>query len=64
LPGRVRWIAGCGRALIAFWERRKAIKALQQNDGCELRDIGLTRSRIEDAVKGNARIEGTASSKK
>jgi uncharacterized protein YjiS (DUF1127 family) len=53
----VRWMAGCARALIAFWRRREAVRALQQMDDRGLRDIGLTRSHIEDAVRGNAQIE-------
>jgi uncharacterized protein YjiS (DUF1127 family) len=50
-------MAGCARAVIAFWQRREAVKALQQMDDRGLRDIGLTRSQIEDAVRGNARVE-------
>jgi uncharacterized protein YjiS (DUF1127 family) len=50
-------MAGFARALIAFWLRREAVKALQQMDDRGLRDIGLTRSHIEDAVSGNAHIE-------
>jgi uncharacterized protein YjiS (DUF1127 family) len=38
--------------LVAYLDRRAAIKALRQMDDRELRDIGLTRSHIEHAVCG------------
>ena len=41
-------------ALVAYLDRQAAIKALRQMDDRELRDIGLTRSHIEDAVLGIA----------
>ena len=50
--GPIRWIIGCARMLVAFWQHREAIKALREMDDRGLRDIGLTRSRIEDAVRG------------
>jgi uncharacterized protein YjiS (DUF1127 family) len=40
--------------LVDHLDRRTAIKTLRQMDDRELRDIGLTRSHIEDAVCGNA----------
>ena len=39
-------------ALAAYLDRRAAIKALRQMDDRELRDIGLARSHIEQAVSG------------
>jgi len=41
-------------ALVTHLDRRAAIKTLRQMDDRELRDIGLTRSHIEDAVCGFA----------
>jgi uncharacterized protein YjiS (DUF1127 family) len=41
-------------ALAAYLERRAAMKTLRQMDDRELRDIGLTRSHIEQAVRGVA----------
>ena len=41
-------------ALMEHLDRRAAIKTLRQMDDRELRDIGLTRSHIEDAVCGIA----------
>ena len=38
--------------LAAYLDRRAAIKALRQLDDRELRDIGLVRSHIEQAVWG------------
>ena len=39
-------------ALAAYLDRRAAMKVLRQMDDRELCDIGLTRSRIEQAVCG------------
>jgi uncharacterized protein YjiS (DUF1127 family) len=50
--GFVRRIEGWAYALIGFWERRAAIKALQELDDRALRDIGLARCQIEAAVGG------------
>jgi uncharacterized protein YjiS (DUF1127 family) len=41
-------------ALVAYWDRRAAIKALRQLDDRALRDIGLARCHIEVAVGGGA----------
>jgi uncharacterized protein YjiS (DUF1127 family) len=41
-------------ALLAYWDRRAAIKALRQLDDRALRDIGLARCHIEKAVSGVA----------
>jgi uncharacterized protein YjiS (DUF1127 family) len=40
-------------AVAAYLDRRAAMKALQQLDDRELRDIGLVRSHIEQAVWGH-----------
>jgi len=40
-------------AIAAYLDRRAAIKALRQLDDRELRDIGLVRSRIDQAVWGH-----------
>ena len=50
--GFVRRIEGWAYALITYWDRRAAIKALQQLDDRALRDIGLSRCHIEAAVGG------------
>lgn len=42
------------QALVDHLHRRAAIKTLRQMNDRELRDIGLTRSQIEDAVCGFA----------
>ncbi|MCP4620068.1 MAG: DUF1127 domain-containing protein [Bradyrhizobium sp.] len=42
------WVNG----LAAYWVRREAIKALQAMNDRELRDIGIARSHIEEAVLG------------
>jgi uncharacterized protein YjiS (DUF1127 family) len=50
--GIVRWFGRGASALAAYCERRAAIRALLQRDDRELRDIGLSRSQIELAVRG------------
>jgi uncharacterized protein YjiS (DUF1127 family) len=50
--GFVRWIGIWANALAAYLERRAAFKALQEMDDRGLRDIGLARCQIEDAVYG------------
>ena len=50
--GIVRWFGRGAYALAAYWERRAAIRALLQRNDRELRDIGLLRSEIELAVRG------------
>jgi uncharacterized protein YjiS (DUF1127 family) len=54
----LRWIAGFGRALLLHWYRRAAIKSLGELDDRALRDIGLLRCHIEDAVRGEVRRRG------
>jgi uncharacterized protein YjiS (DUF1127 family) len=50
--GLIRWIGACAHALAAYWDRRAAIKALEELDDRGLRDIGLARCHIEAAVGG------------
>ena len=44
-------------ALFNRLERRSAVKALNELDDRALRDIGITRSQIEDAVYGQFKTE-------
>lgn len=50
--GIARTLGNWADGLAAFWVRREAIKALRAMDDRELRDIGITRSHIEEAVWG------------
>jgi uncharacterized protein YjiS (DUF1127 family) len=50
--GLLRWFGAGAFALAAYLDRRAAMKTLRQMDDRELRDIGLTRSHIEQAVCG------------
>ena len=52
------WVASWLRALAMNLDRRAAIRELQESDDRELWDIGITRSQIEDAVKGEFRRRG------
>jgi uncharacterized protein YjiS (DUF1127 family) len=54
-PARI--LDGWADRLAAYLERRHAIKKLSQLDDRELRDIGLSRGRIQSAVQGFARAE-------
>ena len=51
--GLTRAIANWANEFAAHWVRREAIKNLQALDDRALRDIGIHRSNIEAAVKGN-----------
>lgn len=51
----LRWFAGRPRAIAVYWDRRAAIKSLEELDDGALRDIGLLRCHIEAAVKGDLR---------
>lgn len=44
-------------ALLDRLERRSAVKTLNELDDRALRDIGITRSQIEDAVYGQFKTE-------
>jgi uncharacterized protein YjiS (DUF1127 family) len=57
LASPVRILDGWANRLSAYLECRRAIKKLSQLDDRELRDIGLSRGRIESAVHGFARAE-------
>ncbi|SFN46895.1 protein of unknown function [Bradyrhizobium sp. Rc3b] len=46
-------------ALFIRLERRSAVKTLNELDDRALRDIGITRSQIEDAVYGQVKAELT-----
>ncbi|PSO15883.1 DUF1127 domain-containing protein [Bradyrhizobium symbiodeficiens] len=46
-------------ALFNSLERRSAVKTLSDLDDRALRDIGITRSQIEDAVYGQVKAELT-----
>jgi len=48
--GFTRVLGNLANGLAAHWVRREAIKVLRAMDDRELRDIGITRSHIEDAV--------------
>ena len=50
--GFLRRFGSCAYALAAYLDRRAAMEMLRQMDDRELRDIGLTRSHIEQAVCG------------
>jgi len=44
-----KWIDG----IVTYLARRQAIQTLSELDDRALRDIGIERSRIESAVRGN-----------
>ena len=50
--GLLRRLGIWAHAIVAYLDRRAAVKALRQLDDRELRDIGITRSHIEQAVWG------------
>jgi uncharacterized protein YjiS (DUF1127 family) len=50
-----RWIARLARTLMLHWYRRAAVKSLSELDDRALRDIGLQRCHIEQAVRGEVR---------
>ena len=54
LGGLVRQIGVGAHAVMSYWERRAAIKALRELDDRALRDIGIARCHIETAVLGGA----------
>jgi uncharacterized protein YjiS (DUF1127 family) len=55
--GFFRAIVNSAYAVLDFLERRAAIKTLNELDDRALRDIGITRSQIEDAVGGSFKNE-------
>ena len=54
LGGLVRQIGIGAHAVMSYWVRRDAIKALRELDDRALRDIGIARCNIETAVLGGA----------
>jgi len=50
--GFTRALGNWANGLAAFWVRREAIKALRAMNDRELRDIGITRSHIDEVVWG------------
>ena len=55
--GSLRRFGTWAHWLVAYLDRRAAIKALRQLDDRELRDIGLVRSHIDQAVWGHVDAE-------
>jgi uncharacterized protein YjiS (DUF1127 family) len=50
--GLIRWLETWANNFAANWVRREAIKELRLLDDRALRDIGISRSQIETAVRG------------
>jgi uncharacterized protein YjiS (DUF1127 family) len=50
--GYLRIFNSCWERIAGYFLRRAAIKSLRELDERALRDIGLTRSEIEAAVRG------------
>ncbi|MCK1478676.1 DUF1127 domain-containing protein [Bradyrhizobium sp. 197] len=57
--GFFRTLADGAYALFERLEHRSAVKTLNELDDRALRDIGITRSQIEDAVYGQVKAELT-----
>jgi uncharacterized protein YjiS (DUF1127 family) len=57
--GFFRALASAAYALFDRLERRSAVKTLNELDDRALRDIGINRSQIEDAVYGQVKAELT-----
>lgn len=57
--GFFRALANGAYALFVRLEHRSAVKTLNELDDRALRDIGITRSQIEDAVYGQFKAELT-----
>ena len=55
--GLLRKVGNWAHAIAAYLDRRAALKALRQLDDRELRDIGLVRSHIDQAVWGHVDAE-------
>ena len=55
--GFTRTLGNWADGLATYWVRREAIKALRAMNDRELRDIGITRSHIEEAVWGRLHPE-------
>ena len=50
--GLGRLLGGWATGFVTYWARREAIKVLGGMDDRALRDIGITRSQIDTAVRG------------
>ena len=50
--GFVRLLGSLVNGVVSYFARREAIKTLRELDDRALRDIGIERSRIETAVRG------------
>ena len=50
----VRWLAALANSVVAHWQHEETIKMLRALDDHQLRDIGLTRAKIEAAVGSSA----------
>ena len=55
--GVFRFIASSAQALLDYLGRRAAIQTLSELDDRALRDIGITRSQIVDAVGGHVKTD-------
>lgn len=55
--GFFRFLGNAAHALLDVMGRRAAIRTLNELDDRALRDIGITRSQIEDAVGGRVKSE-------
>ena len=55
--GLTRTLLNWANGLAAYWVRREAVKALRAMNDRELRDLGISRSHIEEAVWGRLHPE-------
>jgi uncharacterized protein YjiS (DUF1127 family) len=55
--GLVRWGTAWPLALMSYWHRRATIKMLRELDDHTLRDIGLTRADLEDALRDRSSLD-------
>jgi uncharacterized protein YjiS (DUF1127 family) len=55
--GLARRVTSWPLGLMTYWHRRATIKALRELDDHSLRDIGLTRADIEDAMRDRASLK-------
>ena len=55
--GLFRALGSLVNGIVTYFAHREAIKTLSELDDRALRDIGITRSQIEDAVAGELKTE-------